>query len=131
MFFHLSLNLRRQYMLTNKWASAARILKPGGSVALWTSGQICAHPAMPNAAAIQKAIDEHEERYLKPYFHPGNLLTRSCYRDLPLPWTLDPQIAGFDKNSFFRKDWGADEEFFNGSSEGNMNVFEMAFSTAR
>lgn len=34
------------------WPRAARVLKPGGTAALWTIGPMCMHPAMPNAAAI-------------------------------------------------------------------------------
>lgn len=86
---------------------------------------------MPNAAAIQQAIDEHEELYLKPFLHPGNLLTRGCYKDLVLPWTSNPPISGFDKSNFFRKDWGPDEDFYTGAREINMDMFESVCGTAR
>src|SRR5256885_432763 len=74
------------------------------------------HPSMPNAAVIEAAIDDLEERGLKPFFEPGNLLTRNLYVDLPLPWTLTPPVADFDETVFFRKEWGPDnnEEFFAG-----------------
>jgi hypothetical protein len=69
------------------------------------------HPSMPNATVIQAAIGD-----LKPFFEPGNLLTRNLYVDLPLPWTLTPPVADFDEAAFFRKEWGLDnnEEFFAG-----------------
>lgn len=112
------------------WASAARVLKPGGSVALWTSGEPRAHPDMPNAAAIQAAMDEHNERHLRPHYVAGNLLTRNRYRNLPLPWTLDHPVTEFDESSFFRKDWGRGETFFTGEPEVDLDTFEKMMSTS-
>ncbi|KAJ5099486.1 hypothetical protein N7532_006487 [Penicillium argentinense] len=112
------------------WASAARVLKPGGSVALWTSGRNRIHSSVPNAAAMQSALDEIEERHLRPFFEPGNLLTRSRYVDLPLPWALEQPIPEFDESAFFRKDWDVAEDFFAFQPEVNMDVFEKITSTA-
>lgn len=111
------------------WRAAARVLRPGGSVALWTSGHIRAHPSMPNAAAIQAALDRYEELYLKPFYEPGNLLTRSRYADLALPWTLEEPVPEFDEGAFFRKDWDVGEDFYVGSTEGGLDVFEKAMAT--
>jgi SAM-dependent methyltransferase len=111
------------------WVAAARVLKPGGTVALWTSGNVCAHPSMPNADAIQAAFDAYQEKYLVPYYEPGNLLTRNRYTTLPLPWTLDSPVGEFDQDSFFRKDWQADEEFFTGQPEVNLDMFEKMMAT--
>lgn len=104
--------------MTRFWPRAAQVLKPGGTVALWTAGSIKMHPSMPNAEAIQAAIDEIEERELKPFFVPGNLLTRDMYTELPLPWTLASPGADFEQSTFFRKDWGPDtsEDFFIGGA---------------
>lgn len=41
--------------------------------------------AMPNAAAIQAALDDIEARELAPFIEPGNLLSKALYVDLPLP----------------------------------------------
>jgi trans-aconitate 3-methyltransferase len=90
------------------WPRAARVLKPGGTVALWTTGSMRMHSSLPNAAAIQAAMDDLEERYLKPFIEPGNLLAQNLYVDLPLPWTLAPPVADFDEAAFFRKEWGPD-----------------------
>lgn len=111
------------------WVAAARIIKPGGTVALWTSGEIRAHPSMPNAVAIQAAIDEHAETYLKPFYVPGNLLVRSRYADLPLPWAITPQVEAFDKDSFFRKEWATGEKFFKGEPEVDLDTFEKMMAT--
>lgn len=105
------------------WPRAAKVLKPGGSVAIWTTGPVSMHPSMPNHAAIQAAIDAIEEEELKPLLEPGNLLTRGLYADLGLPWTVEPTVEDFEEGSFFRKEYGPEEgngeEFFRG---GGMDV---------
>jgi SAM-dependent methyltransferase len=122
-------NAAHWFDMSGFWPSAARVLKPGGSVALWTSGAGRVHPDTPNAAAIQVAMDEHEEQYLKPYFEPGNILVRNRYVDLPLPWTLAQPVPEFDETTFFRKDWQVGEKFFVGETEVDLDTFEKMMST--
>ncbi|KAK3937230.1 S-adenosyl-L-methionine-dependent methyltransferase [Diplogelasinospora grovesii] len=111
------------------WAAAARVLKPGGSVALWTTGDIRAHPSVSNAAAIQDAMEEHH-RQLEPYYLPGNFLVRNRYKDLPLPWTLPKPVSELDESTFFRKDWNDDDEqFFEGLPEADLDTFEKMMAT--
>lgn len=115
------------------WPRAARVLKPGGTAALWTIGPTRMHPSMPNAAAIQAAIDDLEERNLKPFIEPGNLLARNLYVDLPLPWTLAPPVPDFDEAALFRKEWGPDnsEEFFvGGGLTVDLDTMEKILGTA-
>lgn len=123
-------NAAHWFDMSRFWLSAARVLKPGGSVALWTSGEIRAHPSMPNAVVIQAAIDRNEEQHLLPFYEPGNLLTRNRYKDLPLPWTLAQPIPDFDENTLFRKDWDPAEDFFVGQPEVNLDMFEKMMGTA-
>lgn len=111
------------------WQRAARVLKPGGTVALWTSGDVRIHPSMPAAAGIQAAIDLHDERDLVPFYEPGNLLTRNRYVGLPLPWTLPTPIPEFDRESFVRKEWEAGEDFFLGDTEVGLEMFEKMMTT--
>jgi ubiquinone/menaquinone biosynthesis C-methylase UbiE len=94
------------------WVQAARVLKPGGTVALWASGQIGIHPSVPNAAAIRGFMEEINEKELKPFMEPGNLLTRELYTTLPLPWTLAEPVEEFEEKSFYRKEYGEDSEEF-------------------
>ena len=122
-------NAAHWFDMSRFWPSAARVVKPGGSVALWTSGKICAHPSMPNAAAIQAAMDRSQEQHLTPYLVPGNLLTLNGYIDLPLPWTLAPPVPEFDESTFFRKDWDAAEDFFVGQPEADLDTFEKMMGT--
>ena len=112
------------------WPRAAQILKPSGSVAMWTSGAIRAHPSMPNAPGIQAAMDAHQATYLDAYRNAGNDLARNAYRDLPLPWTLDPPVPEFDEAAFWRKDWEAGEDFFVGEQEVGLGTFGKMMGTA-
>jgi hypothetical protein len=84
---------------------------------------------MPNAAAIQAAIEQHRERHLKPYCVPGNLLARDRYVDLPLPWTLAQPVPEFDESTFLWKDWDVDKEFFVGQPEVDLDTFEKMMAT--
>jgi SAM-dependent methyltransferase len=111
------------------WASAARVLKPGGSVALWCSGDIRVHQDMLNSEAIQAMMDDFFERHLKPFYEPGNLLVRDRYVDLPLPWTLEVPVVEFDEEKFMRKDYDADDTDFVHNTEANMDVFEKIMAT--
>jgi ubiquinone/menaquinone biosynthesis C-methylase UbiE len=115
------------------WPRAARVLKPGGTAAMWSVGERRIHPSVPNAAAIQAALDDIRERELKPFEEPGNLLAQGLYVDLPLPWTLAPPVADFDETTFFRKEWGVDnsEEFFVGGGMAvDLDRMEKILGTA-
>jgi len=121
------------FNMSGFWPRAARVLKPGGTVAIWTTGDMQMDPTMPNAAAIQASMNEIEERELKPFFEPGNLLTRSLYIDLELPWTIPSPVAEFDEATFFRKEWGPEEseEFFAGGGMAvSLDRMEMVLGTA-
>lgn len=117
------------------WPSAARVLKSGGTVALWTAGNTRIGPSTPNRQAVQAAIDRHEE-LLKEYMLPGNIMTRDLYVELPLPWTLKTPVMEFDKETFVRKEWGTDTEgalpgdqFFTGPQQADMNTLELVLGT--
>ncbi|KAF2671137.1 S-adenosyl-L-methionine-dependent methyltransferase [Microthyrium microscopicum] len=113
------------------WPRAAEILKPGGTIALWCPGSFSVHPDVPNAAAIEKFLKEHEERHLVPYISPGNLLARDLYRELPLPWTLDKPVSVLDKNTFFRLEWDGSNptDFYAGDQKLDMNTIEIMAGT--
>ena len=55
----IAANAAHWFDIERFWPRAARVLKPGGNVALWTSGEVRAHPSMPNAAAIQTVMDQN------------------------------------------------------------------------
>ncbi|ROW08522.1 hypothetical protein VMCG_03279 [Cytospora schulzeri] len=97
------------------WPTAARVLRPGGSVAMWCSNASNIHHSVPNSDAINVAVKTIEQEELWPYFAPGNFLTRDLYSTLGLPWTVDPPVPDFDETALFRKEWGSrdnDESFY-------------------
>ncbi|KAM0716775.1 hypothetical protein Q7P37_008220 [Cladosporium fusiforme] len=107
-------NAAHWFDMPSFWRRAAQVLKPGGSVALWTSGSPAVHPDTPNAAAINSAWQKHRDEHLLPYFEPGNLLTRQGYRTLKMPWDVSPAMESFSRESLFRKDWELSRPFHAG-----------------
>lgn len=90
------------------YASAAKALRPGGTLAMWTAVSLYCHPSTPNAVTVQAVIDDCEDRMLQPYTTPGNQMSRAAYRTLPLPFDLPGLEGEFDSASFLRKQWDAD-----------------------
>ncbi|KAJ5802391.1 S-adenosyl-L-methionine-dependent methyltransferase [Penicillium pulvis] len=120
------------------WSEAARIVKPGGSVALWTHSSLFCHPSTPNAEQVQKALFYLEREILAPYELPENRLSRDYYDNLPLPWTIGDDIVekAFPKAAFVRMEWDRDgvltdgKNFFNGSDETTVKGISDSLQTA-
>ncbi|OIW22582.1 S-adenosyl-L-methionine-dependent methyltransferase [Coniochaeta ligniaria NRRL 30616] len=87
------------------WKRAAQVLKPGGSVALWTSATMTVSPSTPNYAAVQAAI-QNMAKAVEQYVVSGNRMSHELYAGMPLPWTLPSPVPEFDEASFLRKEWG-------------------------
>ncbi|KAH7040932.1 uncharacterized protein B0I36DRAFT_311771 [Microdochium trichocladiopsis] len=113
------------------WRAAGRVLKPGGTVALWVGGAIRPDadflPDQVVAGEIQAAVDEFDAE-VDAFLMPGNRLCVGLYRDLGMPWDdgrhprtdssagagagagegEGGQDAGevFDKETFRRVEWG-------------------------
>ncbi|KAJ5948864.1 hypothetical protein N7454_002171 [Penicillium verhagenii] len=122
-------NAAHWFDMAQFWSTAARVLKPGGSVVLWTTGKTGIHPSVPNADAINAAMDHLEETMLKPYMAQGNFMTRNRYLDLPMPWNLDQPVSEFEEAGFVRKDWDPLENFLAHSPEVSLDVFQKMFAT--
>ncbi|KAI7291590.1 UNC-50 family protein [Hortaea werneckii] len=103
------------------YLSAAQALRPGGTLAIWTTSSYFCHPSVPGYREIQTLLHTVEDERLGPYTTPGNRLARQCYDDLPLPWSpLPPSAAAggedaqnpcaalFDEAAFERKHWDRD-----------------------
>ena len=90
------------------YEAAARVLRPGGTLAIWTCSSLYCHPSTPNFEAVQAAMDHLENELLLPYHTAGNMLSRSGYADLAMPWDADMTLDSFDKPSFVRKVWDRD-----------------------
>ncbi|KAI1454147.1 S-adenosyl-L-methionine-dependent methyltransferase [Annulohypoxylon moriforme] len=118
------------------WPRAAQVLKPGGSVALWTITALYIHPSTPNHEAVQAAMDNFRSKDLGPYLERGNLLARDLYVDLPLPWTLENPVPEFDQSTFIRKEWLKDRSDNDsdpiglGTQTVNLENFEKRFETS-
>ncbi|PYH92364.1 S-adenosyl-L-methionine-dependent methyltransferase [Aspergillus ellipticus CBS 707.79] len=112
------------------WATAARVLKPGGSVIVWTTGELRCHPDMPNCAAIQTALDHMQNTELMPYFNPGNILVRTRYAGLVLPWQLETPVPEFDQKTFVHRNWDVGEGFDNELPEVDLDRYETIMDTA-
>ncbi|RMY72963.1 hypothetical protein D0863_04172 [Hortaea werneckii] len=72
------------------YLSAAQALRPGGTLAIWTTSSYYCHPSVPGHREIQTLLHTLEDDLLGPYMTPGNRLARRCYDDLPLPWSSLP-----------------------------------------
>lgn len=113
------------------WARAAQVLKPGGSVAMWTSGEPAAHPDTPNADAINAAFKKYQEEHLEAYFEPGNRLTRDGYKSLVMPWDAVPPVEAFDRASLLRKEWSLAEPFHAGQERPiSLDLLEKMLATS-
>ncbi|KAK6337298.1 hypothetical protein TWF730_002704 [Orbilia blumenaviensis] len=98
------------------WRSAARVLKPGGTAALWVRTGVAVDSIRnPNGVAIRAMVKEIFATELRPFSRLESAVARDLYIDLPLPWVLDAPVEEFDKESFYRKEWnkyrdGAEDE---------------------
>ena len=87
------------------YTSAAKALRPGGTLAMFTCTSGYVHPSDPKRKEIQAILSNLEDNILGPYEAPGNRISRDAYVNLALPWTLPAPNATFSQASFVRKDW--------------------------
>ncbi|KAF5233292.1 hypothetical protein FANTH_12608 [Fusarium anthophilum] len=73
------------------WAAAAKVLKPGGTIAIWT---VFRQSGSFNSNTELQSIFNDFLNTLAPYSAAGTHLTQSGYVDLPMPWD-DPDTSKF------------------------------------
>lgn len=118
------------------WHAVASLLRPGGTVALWTLSSFYCHPATPNAAAVQAHLFRLERGVLAPFELPSSRLSRDMYRNLPMPWSLTPPLPAFRKDEMVRREWDVDgvlsdgHDFFGGSTETSLDELERGLGTS-
>ncbi|KAJ7218115.1 S-adenosyl-L-methionine-dependent methyltransferase [Mycena pura] len=87
------------------YVSAAKALRPGGTLAMWTASSYYCHPSTPNARAVQEALDDLENNMLASYMAPGNWISKNAYETLSLPWENGATCAFFEQSAFVRRHW--------------------------
>ncbi|KAK3058797.1 hypothetical protein LTR09_000362 [Extremus antarcticus] len=88
------------------WPTTARVLKPGGTVAISTIWRIYVHPGLTShAEELQKILVELEQGTLGPYQKPGNWSLMGLYEDLQMPWSLANACDSFAEKSYSRQIW--------------------------
>ncbi|CAD6448352.1 9effb1a1-46ac-418b-845d-27a2c489f271 [Sclerotinia trifoliorum] len=126
------------------WAQAAKALKPGGTVALWTRGSTLSsfypHPSTPNRDRLLEIFKNFEQKILAPYELPPNRLSRDMYDNLPLPWNIPHPIPSstFPPSQFLKLNFDRDgilsdatsNDFFGGGREVTLTEAEEALGTA-
>ncbi|KAI0465518.1 methyltransferase [Xylaria cf. heliscus] len=119
------------------WARAAQVVKPGGSVGLWTHKGFQFAESVPNVVAIRTVVGTIRKDHLSGYSRHGSTLSRDLYVNLPMPWSVDPPVLGFDEGSLSRIEWGTggnnafpgDEFFAVGQPDVDMDTFEEMLGT--
>ena len=121
------------------WPTAARILKPGGTVEFFTIWRIFVHPRKtPHAEEIQKILIELEQgdSGLGPYQTAANWTMMGLYHDLKMPWhSSPPSTTAFVESGYRRQVWnfngepGNDGSYVCDEPEITLEQAERAIST--
>ncbi|KAI9832803.1 MAG: hypothetical protein M1819_004023 [Sarea resinae] len=118
------------------WETAASLLKPNGTVGLWTMSSLYCHPSTHNASEVQKILFHLEREILDPHELPGNRVSRDMYDNLPLPWQTSPTVPAFPPALFERVEWNRDGsvdgngEFLGGNQATTLENLEKGLATA-
>ncbi|KAK1976430.1 S-adenosyl-L-methionine-dependent methyltransferase [Colletotrichum cereale] len=124
------------FVMPEFWDQAARLLRSGGSVALWTTGCFYSHPSSQNAAELNRIMRQLETGELASFELAPNVLSRALYHDLTLPWELDTPNPAFDESAYVRQEWDRDgvltdgKDFFGGSLDISLDLLEKGYDTA-
>ncbi|KAF4617083.1 hypothetical protein G7Y89_g15066 [Cudoniella acicularis] len=118
------------------WAEAAKVVKPGGTVALWTRASLFPHPDTPNYHKVRETMLHFENEVLGPYQVAGNRISRGMYDTLPLPWNVSPPVKDFPESKYVRHEYDRDgvlsngKTFFSGAKVNALEEIEGGLATA-
>ena len=87
------------------WTTAARVLKPGGTVALFNVYRMYCPPSQPYGEGIQRILLNLDFESLGPHLIPGNREVMSGYKGLVMPWSIRSPCTEFDRGSYVRRVW--------------------------
>jgi ubiquinone/menaquinone biosynthesis C-methylase UbiE len=118
------------------WPTAARVLKPGGTVALFTIWRTWCHPATtPRGEEVHQVLVELEQGTLGPFQRAGNWSLMGLYHDLRMPWELGEVCEAFGEEGYRRQVWnedgrpGEDGTFFCGEKVRTLEEVERGIAT--
>ncbi|KAF3314446.1 hypothetical protein TWF173_004789 [Orbilia oligospora] len=104
--FEVSMDFGKNLNLPDGSTQAARLLKPGGTVAIWTGAcDLKAAPPTPRYGEVTKVMQKMMQE-LNPYETLGNKVNVGLYVDLRMPWMLEKPVMAFKKRHFGRVEWG-------------------------
>lgn len=87
------------------WPTAARVLRPGGTVAFFNIYRIYCPPSQPQSEAIQRILLKLDFETLDPFLMPSNREVMNGYKGLEMPWSLTHGSVAFDRESYIRRVW--------------------------
>lgn len=90
------------------WPTAARVLKPGGTVALFNVYRMYCPPSQPEHEVIQGILLKLDFETLDPFLMPGNREVMNGYKGLEMPWTFDQSSVDFVRQSYVRSVWNGE-----------------------
>ncbi|KAH8657487.1 S-adenosyl-L-methionine-dependent methyltransferase [Tricladium varicosporioides] len=118
------------------YAEAAKVVKPGGTVAFWTRASGFPHPDTANAQKLKEIMLHFERDILGPYGVAGNQHSAEMYDNLPLPWDVSPPVKEFTKSDYIKHDYDRDgilsdgKNFFAGAHNYSYEQAEKILGTA-
>ncbi|KAF5657145.1 trans-aconitate 3-methyltransferase [Fusarium heterosporum] len=86
------------------WVAAAKLLKPGGTVAIWTSFRQTASDKQ--RTKMQSIFDEFRDS-LSTYATAGTHVVQNGYADLVLPWDNPDTASLYNRQAFIRQELSA------------------------
>lgn len=87
------------------WVRAGEVVRPGGTVAVWTHRGLQIHSDTIKANDIRAALEEVRREQIVPYERKGGNVAAGLYVDLQLPWSSE-SISAFDPDSLRRVEFG-------------------------
>jgi trans-aconitate 3-methyltransferase len=133
------------FNLPQFYAAATKVLRLGGSIALWCHCIFYSDPnTTPNAEGVRAVLQKFQVDIVGPYPMPGNKHCNQLYASLDLPWevnTTDPvlkaALATFDDGAShrceFNRDGVPDERFEGGfvnRATDKIEYLKIAMGTA-
>ncbi|KAK0719328.1 S-adenosyl-L-methionine-dependent methyltransferase [Lasiosphaeris hirsuta] len=86
------------------WAAAAEIMKPGGTVALWTGFRKVVESTTTQESKVRALFSRFHEEVLDAYSVPNTKISRDGYKDLVMPWDNAATVGLFDRDTFLRRE---------------------------